>query len=115
MNTSATTDITFESGYGRLQAIATRLGVTEVPVSEMVDLYDEGKGLETSLLSHLDEAKARVEQIERGEHVQQFRIVATADTCDGQTPADTARQTPPFTADFTPKTPTTTTDDDIPF
>jgi hypothetical protein len=34
------------------------------------------QGLEAALLSHLDEAKGRIEAIERGEGVQQFRIVA---------------------------------------
>ena len=76
MNTSTPADLTFEDGYTRLQAIATRLGSDEVPVSEMVDLYSEGKGLEGALLAHLDEANGRIEAIERGEGVQQFQIVA---------------------------------------
>jgi exodeoxyribonuclease VII small subunit len=115
VSTPVTTNITFEDGYGRLQAIAARLGEDEVPVSEMVDLYAEGKGLESALLSHLDEAKGYVEQIERGEHVQQFRIVASADTGGGGAPAKPARQIPSSTDDFTPKTPMSPTDDEIPF
>lgn len=67
MRSPAPADLTFETGYTRLQTIATRLGDDEVPVSEMVDLYAEGKGLEGALLAHLDEAKGRIEAIERGE------------------------------------------------
>jgi exodeoxyribonuclease VII small subunit len=76
VSTPASAELTFEDGYTRLQAIATRLGSDDVPVSEMVDLYAAGKALEAALLSYLDEAKGRIEAIERGEGVQQFRIVA---------------------------------------
>ena len=69
-----TTNISFEDGYDRLRAIAASLGDDEVPVSEMVDPYAEGKGLESARLAHLDQANGHVEQIERGEYVQQFRI-----------------------------------------
>jgi exodeoxyribonuclease VII small subunit len=102
-------DLTFEDGYTRLQAIATRLGSDEVPVSEMVDLYAAGKGLEAALLSHLDEANGRIEAIERGDGVQQFRIVATRakPAADGVNPSPPPQRANPATE--------TGGDDDIPF
>ena len=68
------TELSFEAGYARLQAIASRLNEDDVPVSEMCDLFAEGKGLELALTGFLDTERARVEAIERGEGVRQFRI-----------------------------------------
>lgn len=73
---SGPSDITFETGYRRLQDIAERLGSDEVPVHEMCDLFAEGKGLEQALGSYLSQQKARVDAIERGEGVRAFRVVA---------------------------------------
>lgn len=73
---SDTTNVTFENGYRRLQDISERVNSDEVPVHEMCDLFAEGKGLATALTSYLDEQKARVEAIERGEEIHAFRVVA---------------------------------------
>jgi exonuclease VII small subunit len=73
---SEPTNITFESGYRRLQAISERVNSDEVPVPEMCDLFAEGKGLATALTGYLDEQKARVEAIERGDEIQAFKVVA---------------------------------------
>jgi exodeoxyribonuclease VII small subunit len=72
---SQSTDVTFETGYRRLQDIAERLGSDEVPVHEMCDLFAEGKGLEQALGDYLSQQKARVEAIERGEGMRAFRVV----------------------------------------
>ena len=72
---SESTDVTFETGYRRLQEIAERLGSDEVPVHEMCDLFAEGKGLEQALGAYLSEQKERVEAIERGEGMRAFRVV----------------------------------------
>ena len=72
---SQSTDVTFETGYRRLQEIAERLGSDEVPVHEMCDLFAEGKGLEQALGTYLSEQKARVEAIERGDGMRAFRVV----------------------------------------
>lgn len=77
-NTQATT-LTFEAGYDRLQQVASRLNEENVPVSEMCDLFAEGKGLEQALTTYLDEQRARVEQIQNGDGVRQFTIVSSAD------------------------------------
>lgn len=75
---SATKELTFEAGYERLRTIAERINKEEVPVSEMCDLFAEGKGLEQALTGYLDTQTQRVQAIERGEGVQAFRIVAPA-------------------------------------
>ena len=77
---SQSTDITFETGYRRLQEIAERLGSDEVPVHEMCDLFAEGKGLEQALGTYLSEQKERVEAIERGEGMRAFRVVPPGGT-----------------------------------
>jgi exonuclease VII small subunit len=80
---SESTSITFEGGYRRLQAISERVNSDEVPVHEMCDLFAEGKGLATALGTYLDEQKARVEAIERGDEIQAFKVVApAAETAD---------------------------------
>jgi exodeoxyribonuclease VII small subunit len=86
---SETNELTFESGYQRLQTIAGRLNEDEVPVSEMCDLFAEGKGLEQALTSYLSEQRERVEAIERGEGIRAFRITATA-PADGDDSIDDA-------------------------
>jgi exodeoxyribonuclease VII small subunit len=75
---SETKELSFEDGYQRLQTIAGRLNEEEVPVSEMCDLFAEGRGLETALTSYLDEQRARVDKIEGGEGIHAFKITAAA-------------------------------------
>jgi exonuclease VII small subunit len=79
-NTQTPTELTFEAGYERLKIIAERIDQEEVPVSELCDLFAEGKGLEVALTKYLDTQKTRLETIERGEGVQAFRIVAAGAT-----------------------------------
>lgn len=107
---SETRELTFESGYQRLQTIAGRLNEDEVPVSEMCDLFAEGKGLEQALTAYLNEQRERVEAIERGEGIRAFRITTTA-------PADGADSVED--ADFervpVPKAPAGAGGEDFPF
>ena len=88
--------VTFEDGYERLQTIAERVNSEEVPVDELCDLFAEGKGLEKALSDYLAEQKARVEQIERGEGVQTFKVeapeAAASDTSDTTEPADESEE-----------------------
>jgi exodeoxyribonuclease VII small subunit len=72
-------ELSFEAAYARLQIIAQRLNQDEIPVSEMCDLFAEGRGLELACTEFLDSERSRVEAIERGEGVRAFRITrATA-------------------------------------
>ena len=108
---SGATELTFEAGYERLRSIAERINKEEVPVSEMCDLFAEGKGLEQALSGYLDTQTQRVEAIERGEGIQAFRIVAPAkDTRDLVVDEDDFA--PAATA---PKGASAVGDDDIPF
>lgn len=85
---SKTTSVTFETGYRRLQEISERVNSDEVPVHEMCDLFAEGKGLATALTGYLDEQKARVEAIERGDEIQAFRVVAPSGEAVQATPEE---------------------------
>jgi exodeoxyribonuclease VII small subunit len=90
---SKTTSVTFESGYRRLQEISERVNSDEVPVHEMCDLFAEGKGLATALTGYLDEQKARVEAIERGEEIHAFKVVAPSGEAESpEGPAPPAAQ-----------------------
>ncbi|MEX2107987.1 MAG: hypothetical protein WD827_03770 [Solirubrobacterales bacterium] len=69
------TTITFGKGYERLQEIADEVNQAEIPVDVLGDRFAEGKGLEKALSDYLAGEKARIEQIEKGEEIQAFRIV----------------------------------------
>jgi exodeoxyribonuclease VII small subunit len=71
-------EITFEEGYERLKAIAARIDEEEVPVSELCELFAEGKGLERALSSYLESQQGRLEEIERGEGVASFQVVSAS-------------------------------------
>lgn len=71
------TDITFEEGYEELKRIVERLEREEsIPVHEMVELYAKGKALDIELRRYLDEQEARIRQIESGEELPEYRVVA---------------------------------------
>lgn len=108
---SATKELTFEAGYERLRTIAERINKEEVPVSEMCDLFAEGKGLEQALTGYLDTQTQRVQAIERGEGVQAFRIVAPVPSS-----SDLAIDEDDFVpAPVAPESTQAPGDDDIPF
>jgi exonuclease VII small subunit len=73
------TTITFGKGYERLQEIADEVNQAEIPVDVLGDRFAEGKGLEKALSDYLAGEKARIEQIEKGEEIQAFRIVGESD------------------------------------
>jgi exonuclease VII small subunit len=73
------TTITFGKGYERLQEIADEVNQAEIPVDILGDRFAEGKGLEKALSDYLAGEKARIEQIEKGEEIQAFRIVGEGD------------------------------------
>lgn len=120
MTESTTTSLTFEAGYERLQQIAARLNQEDVPVSEMCDLFEQGKGLEQALTDYLNTQKARVEAIQKGDGVQVFRITTgtpPTSTASGIESPPRPSDIPVDTADFVPTSKPTSgvADDDIPF
>jgi exodeoxyribonuclease VII small subunit len=86
--TETSTSLTFEQGYERLQSIAGRINQEEVPVSEMCDLFAEGKGLEQALTHYLDEQRSRVEAIQNGEGVRRFTIAGQTGQAESRVPVD---------------------------
>jgi exodeoxyribonuclease VII small subunit len=93
---SEPTTITFEEGYRRLQQIADEVNQSEIPVDRMGDLFAEGKGLEKALTDHLDEQKARIEKIERGDEIQAFHIVSQIEDGPGFSPGSDGDDDIPF-------------------
>ncbi len=91
-----TKTITFENGYRRLQEIADEVNRAEIPVDRMGDLFAEGKGLEKALTDHLAAQKARIEQIERGEEVQTFRIATESANGNGNGNSAESSEDVPF-------------------
>jgi exodeoxyribonuclease VII small subunit len=70
------TAVTFEDGYEQLKGIVTRLDADDVPVHESCELFAQGKGLEKALRSYLTEQKGKLDAIEAGQNLPEFRIVA---------------------------------------
>jgi exonuclease VII small subunit len=115
------TELPFEPAYERLQAISSRLNEDEVPVSEMCELFAEGKGLEIALTAFLDTQRERVEAIERGEGIRAFRITrapaVAAEASDGEDLFDFENATvdPAPALAPAPSLPAGGADEDIPF
>lgn len=72
----ATQKITFEGGYDNLKQIVDRLGEEDVPIHELFDLLRRGKGLEKSLREYLETQEGELREIEAGNSIESFEIVA---------------------------------------
>ena len=72
--------LTFEQGYARLKEITDRLAVNDgsVGVDESCALFAEGKGLEVSLRDYLQTKVGQLDEIEAGNHLPAYQIVAPA-------------------------------------
>jgi exodeoxyribonuclease VII small subunit len=117
---TAVSDVTFEGGYEELKGIVARLDAEDVSVHEMCELFARGKGLEKALRGYLTTQQGKLDEIEAGENLPEFAIVAPS------TPADAASapaiDIPDFGGDFAPAPPapapprrSAPADDDIPF
>jgi exodeoxyribonuclease VII small subunit len=73
---TSATELTFEAGYDRLKTIVARLDDDNVSVDEMCRLFAEGKGLERELRVYLEQQQGRLDEIEAGDNLPAFRIVA---------------------------------------
>lgn len=76
MPDQASTEITFEDGYEEVKRIVTRLDAEDVSVHEMCELFARGKGLEKALRGYLETQQGKLEEIEAGENLPEFSIVA---------------------------------------
>jgi exodeoxyribonuclease VII small subunit len=54
---------TFEQDFERLAALVDRLEQGNVPLAEMLTLYEEAMSLSTKLKTALDEAELRIEKL----------------------------------------------------
>ena len=121
---TAVTEVTFEAGYDDLKSIVARLDAEDVCVHEMCELFARGKGLEKALRGYLSTQQGKLDEIEAGDHLPEFAIVAPsapADSAtDGNDPRSDGRVDVPdlgggdFTASPAPRQ-SAPADDDIPF
>lgn len=68
--------ITFEQGYEELKAIVARLDDPDLPIHEMFEGFRRGKGLEQALRAYLQEREGELAELEAGNDLVEFRIVA---------------------------------------
>lgn len=68
--------ITFEQGYEELKRIVARLDDPELPIHEMFDGFRRGKGLEKALRAYLQERQGELAELEAGDNLAEFQIVA---------------------------------------
>ncbi|HXB64301.1 MAG TPA: exodeoxyribonuclease VII small subunit [Solirubrobacteraceae bacterium] len=102
-------EVTFEDGYEELKRIVARLDAEDVTVHEMCELFARGKGLERALRGYLETQKGKLDEIEAGENLPEFTIIAPSFPLVAAPPADQSRPAQaPF--DSPPGV-----DDDIPF
>ncbi|MFV9505194.1 MAG: exodeoxyribonuclease VII small subunit [Oscillochloridaceae bacterium umkhey_bin13] len=58
---------TYETLYGRLQAVVARLEAGELPLAETLILYEQGVALAEACQRLLDQAELRIQQIQNAE------------------------------------------------
>lgn len=120
---SAVAEVTFEGGYEELKSIVARLDAENVSVHVMCELFARGKGLEKALRGYLTTQQGKLDEIEAGDDLPEFAIVAPG-ASQAVTPARASA--PVDMSDFgapapartpTPAAPSQslTGDDDIPF
>ncbi|MEA2276828.1 MAG: hypothetical protein QOC78_1788 [Solirubrobacteraceae bacterium] len=117
---TAVAEVTFEGGYEELKGIVARLDAEDVSVHEMCELFARGKGLEKALRGYLTTQQGKLDEIEAGENLPEFAIVAPS-APEGQVAAARV-DVPDFGGDFAPAPPapaparqSAPVDDDIPF
>jgi exodeoxyribonuclease VII small subunit len=107
---STSTEVTYEAGYEELKTIVARLDADDVSVHEMCQLFARGKGLEKSLREYLTTQQGKLDQIEAGENLPEFVIVAPS-----RPRSDIERDASIDTNDFVSAPAAGASDDDIPF
>ena len=59
--------ITFESGIARLESIADAMESSDLPLEDLMALYEEGIKLSKELQARLNEAENRMKLVHQGE------------------------------------------------
>jgi len=75
--------ITFEQGYEELKRIVARLDDPELPIHEMFEGFRRGKGLEKTLRAYLQEREGELADLEQGNNLAEFEIVAASGGAQG--------------------------------
>jgi exodeoxyribonuclease VII small subunit len=75
-DTQTREQITFEQGYEELKGIVARLDDPELPIHEMFEGFRRGKGLEKTLRAYLQEREGELAELEEGNNLAEFEIVA---------------------------------------
>lgn len=70
--------ITFEQGYEELKRIVARLDDPELAIHEMFEGFRRGKGLEKTLRAYLQEREGELADLEQGNNLAEFEIVAAS-------------------------------------
>lgn len=109
---TAVTEITFEAGYEELKRIVARLDAEDVSVHVMCELFARGKGLEKALRGYLATQQGKLDEIEAGENLPEFTIVAPTVPSNEATPQLDVGDFSPMPA---PPAAGGSSDDDIPF
>ena len=118
---TAIAEVTFEDGYDDLKDIVARLDAEDVSVHEMCELFARGKGLEKALRTYLEAQKGKLDEIEAGENLPEFAIVAPSEPDaepDGASRVGFVPRVEEDDRDFQPTAVTRRSppaDDDIPF
>lgn len=58
--------VTFEQGLERLEMIASQMEKSELPLDELLKLYEEGMKLSAELTEKLDEIDGRMQEVQMG-------------------------------------------------
>ena len=58
--------ISFEEGLERLESIASQMERSELPLDELLKLYEEGMKLSADLTQKLDEMDGRMQEVQAG-------------------------------------------------
>ena len=59
--------VTFEQGLERLELIAGQMEKSDLPLDELLKLYEEGMKLSAELTSKLDEINGRMQEVQMGQ------------------------------------------------
>lgn len=63
----------FEEGLAKLESMADRMEQGELPLDELLKLYEEGMKLSAELTKKLDEAEGRMQEIALGKDGQTIK------------------------------------------
>ncbi|MGH2832847.1 MAG: exodeoxyribonuclease VII small subunit [Solirubrobacteraceae bacterium] len=112
---SAREDITFEQGYEELKGIVARLNEEDISVHEMFEGFRRGKGLEQALRGYLTEREGELTEIEQGNNLPEFNIIAPSGGGSSDTDHDSDSEQQTILAARTTDSQSQASESEIPF